>query len=463
MADSKRLVSGIGDLFKKAGLTGYEPALTKLGEQLDAYDAWLKAEIIPRSRTEARLPPELYAVYLRNFGVNDPPEAVLRAALISFGEIRNEMNALAPLIARSHKLPANSDYRAVLRTLKKQQLKNAEILPLYTQRLAVLEDITRREHVVTLPQRKAKIRLASEAESAMQPAPHMDAPRLIGNTGEYGEFVLPLATPGAPGQKDLRTDDFTFDAATWTLTVHEARPGHELQFTRMLENGVSIARAVFAFNSANVEGWALYAEAEMKPYLPLEGQLASLQHRMLRAARAFLDPMVNLGQITPEDARRVLMEDVVMSEGMAKQEVDRYTFRAPGQATLLLRGLPVDARDAAAGRACPRRAPGPPAFPRLHPRPGAAAAGPAAARGDGGVRARGEGARRGERTGSEDEDQLTERPTGASAAGPHFRRNGSTADWNASGASRCGACPTPGISTRVQFGIFFAAARESAG
>jgi hypothetical protein len=333
MADSKRLVSGIGELFKKAGLTGYEPALTKLGEQVDAYNAWVVAEILPRSRTEARLPPELYAVYLRNFGVSDPPEAVLRAALISFAEIRNEMNALAPLIAKTHKLPANSDYRAVLRELKKKQLKNAEILPLYMQRLAALEEITRREHVVTLPERKAKIRLASEAESAMQPAPHMDPPRLIGNTGEYGEFVLPLATPGAPGQKDLRTDDFTFDAATWTLTVHEARPGHELQFTRMLENGVSIARAVFSFNSANVEGWALYAEAEMKPYLPLEGQLASLQHRMLRAARAFLDPMLNLGQITPEEARRVLMEDVVLSEGMAKQEVDRYTFRGPGQAT----------------------------------------------------------------------------------------------------------------------------------
>jgi hypothetical protein len=333
MADSKRLVSGIGELFRKAGLTGYEPALAKLGEQMEAYDAWLKAEILPRSRTEARLPPELYAVYLRNFGVNDPPEAVLRAALISFAEIRNEMNALAPLIARTHKLPATSDYRVVLRELKKKQLKNSEILPLYMQRLAALEEITRREHVVTLPERKAKIRLASEAESAMQPAPHMDPPRLIGNTGEYGEFVLPLATLGAPGQKDLRTDDFTFDAATWTLTVHEARPGHELQFTRMLENGVSIARAVFAFNSANVEGWALYAEAEMKPYLPLEGQLASLQHRMLRAARAFLDPMLNLGQITPEEARRVLMEDVVLSEGMAKQEVDRYTFRAPGQAT----------------------------------------------------------------------------------------------------------------------------------
>jgi len=333
LADSKRLVGGIGELFKKSGLTGYEPALAKLGEQVEAYDRWVTAEILPRSRTDNRLPPELYAVYLRSFGVNAPPEAVLRAALVSFAEIRNEMNALAPLVAKARNLPNGGDYRAVLRALKKQQIPNASILPLYTRRLAALEDIARREHLITLPQRKAAIRLGSEAESAMQPAPHMNPPRLIGNTGEYGEFVLPLATPGAPGQKDLRTDDFTFDAATWTLTVHEARPGHELQFTRMVENGVSIARAVFAFNSANIEGWALYAESEMKPYLPLDGQLVSLQHRMLRAARAFLDPMLNLGQISPEEARRVLMEEVVLSEGMAKQEVDRYTFRAPGQAT----------------------------------------------------------------------------------------------------------------------------------
>ncbi len=333
LADRKRLVAGIGDLFRKAGIAGYEAALEKLGEQMEAYDRWVTAEILPRARSENRLPPELYAAYLRGFGVNLAPEEVLRAALISFAEIRNEMNALAPLVAKEKNLPAGGDYRAVFRALKKKQLTSSQVLPLYTRRLALLEDIARREHVVTLPARKASIRLASEAESAMQPAPHMSPPRLIGNTGEYGEFVLPLATPGAPGQKDLRTDDFTFDAATWTLTVHEARPGHELQYTRMIENGVSIARAVFAFNSANVEGWALYAEAEMKPYLPLDGQLVSLQYRLLRAARAFLDPMLNLGQISPAEARRVLMEDVLLSEGFAKQEVDRYTFRAPGQAT----------------------------------------------------------------------------------------------------------------------------------
>ena len=128
-------------------------------------------------------------------------------------------------------------------------------------------------------------------------------------------------------------DDFLNDSIAWSLTVHEARPGHEMQFASMIENGVSQARSIYAFNSANVEGWALYAEAVMFPYLPLDGQLMSLQLRLLRAARAFLDPMVNLGMTDPQAVHKFLMSEVVLSEPMATQEVDRYTFRMPGQAT----------------------------------------------------------------------------------------------------------------------------------
>ena len=128
-------------------------------------------------------------------------------------------------------------------------------------------------------------------------------------------------------------NDFNYEAIAWTLTAHEARPGHELQFAAMMERGVSTARVVYAFNSANVEGWALYAEALMKQYLPPEGQLGALQMRMMREARAFLDPMLNLGLMEPDAAQSFLMDEVMLSEPMAKQEVDRYTFNAPGQAT----------------------------------------------------------------------------------------------------------------------------------
>jgi len=201
----------------------------------------------------------------------------------------------------------------------------------YHARLGSLEEVIRREGIVTLPARPAVIRLASPAESAATPAPHIKPPRLIGNTGEPAEFVLPLENPNAP--PGTRMDDFAFEAITWTLTAHEARPGHELQFAKMMENGVSVPRAVFAFNSANVEGWALYAEALVKQHLPLQGQVGTLQMRMMREARAFLDPMVNLGLIEPAAVQAFLMKEVGLSEPMAKQEVDRYTFGAPGQAT----------------------------------------------------------------------------------------------------------------------------------
>ena len=120
---------------------------------------------------------------------------------------------------------------------------------------------------------------------------------------------------------------------TWALTTHEARPGHELQFASLVENGTSLVRAVFAFNSANVEGWALYAESIMQEYLPLEAQLFILYTRAMRAARMFLDPMVNTGQMTREQAAEFLMSQLALSKPMALSEADRYAFRTPGQAT----------------------------------------------------------------------------------------------------------------------------------
>jgi hypothetical protein len=332
LADSTELMAGLPELFKKAGLSGYEDALKTLTEQVKGYDAWVGKEIVPRCRPDNRLPPAIYADNLKQFGNTVPPQELIRRALIAFAETRNEMRTLAPLVAKEKGFKS-TDYREVIRELKKKQLVGPAILPFYQKRLATIEDILRREHEITVPERKAVIRLASPAETAQLPAPHMSPPRLIGNTGEYGEFVLPLSTPGKAGEKALKTDDFTFDAAGWTLTAHEARMGHELQFSAMMDHGVSIARAVFAFNSVNVEGWALYSEAELKPYFPLDGQLIGLQHRMMRAARAFLDPMVNLGMITPEQVKQFLIDQVCLSEGLAKEETDRYTFRAPGQAT----------------------------------------------------------------------------------------------------------------------------------
>ena len=238
------------------------------------------------------------------------------------------MQALAPVVAAKFGFKA-TDYPSVIRELKKNVIPADQVEARYRKVNAQLEDIVRREGILTLPTSQLRMRLATPAEAAAIPAPHMSPPRLIGNTGEQGEFIL---TTGNSQKAEDAYDDFGYDAATWTLSAHEARPGHELQFAAMVDRGVSLARALYAFNSVNAEGWALYAEGEMLPYEPVEGQLIALQGRLQRQARAMLDPMLNLGLIDVDSARRVLRDEVVLSKGMADQEIDRYTFRMPGQA-----------------------------------------------------------------------------------------------------------------------------------
>ncbi|WP_064746571.1 DUF885 domain-containing protein [Lysobacter antibioticus] len=326
-------VAGIRKLFEKYKVEGAEPALKAMETELREYGQWTRTAVLPKARSDARLPPELYAYSLKQYGIDVDPQLLIRRAQVEFMETRAAMRQLAPLVAQAKglKVADPHDYVAVIRALKQDTIPNDQLEPRYRKIIDAIDPIIRKEQIVDVPQRPMVMRLGSEAESAAQPAPHFLPAPLVGNTGQQGQFVLPVAVP-SPGGKALQYDDFNYESAAWTLSAHEGRPGHELQFTAMVERGVSLARTMFAFNSVNVEGWALYAEAEMVPYEPLDGQLIALQFRLLRAARAILDPMLNLGLTDRASAGKVLSEQVGFSEAMTKQELDRYMFNAPGQA-----------------------------------------------------------------------------------------------------------------------------------
>ncbi len=326
-------VDGIRKLFAKYQVAGADEALDAMDAQLHAYADWARGTVLPEARTDTVLPPALYALSLKQVGIDIDPKVLVQRAQLEFMETRAAMQALAPRVVAEKGLSVKdpNDYVEVIQALKRDTIPNDALEARYRTVIDRIDPIIREARIVDVPNRPMVMRLGSEAESAAQPAPHFKPAPLVGNTGQQGQFVLPVAVPQADGEA-LQYDDFNFDAVRWTLSAHEGRPGHELQFTAMVERGVSLARTMFAFNSVNVEGWALYAEAEMVPYEPVDGQLIALQFRLLRAARAILDPMLNLGLTDRDSAGRVLREKVGMSEAMTKQELDRYTFNAPGQA-----------------------------------------------------------------------------------------------------------------------------------
>src|SRR5260221_9063855 len=101
--------------------------------------------------------------------------------------MRDEMQVLADQVARQEKFPS-SDYRNVIRELKKRQVPADAILPFYHRRLQEIEKLVREHDIVTLPARPPCIRLTSEAQSASVPAPHFLPPPPLGNHRAYRPF-----------------------------------------------------------------------------------------------------------------------------------------------------------------------------------------------------------------------------------------------------------------------------------
>lgn len=329
LGNAQVYLDGVRDLVAREQDPEAPALLAALAAQVASYTEWTRAVVLPATRQDPRVPRELYVQRLRAHGVDIDPNELVRRAAVEYAETRAALVALAPRVAEAKGIPSQ-DYREVLRALKARALPVGEIESHYRQVLGELEGRIEAAAIVTLPRRPMQMRLASEAESAASPPPHFLPPALVGNRGEQGVFVLtrgPAREAAAGGY-----DDFANAAASWTLTAHEGRPGHELQFSAMIERGLPLARTRYAFNSVNIEGWALYAEAEVLALEPVEGQLFALQHRLLRAARAMLDPQLNLGTITRERAQALLRDEVVLSAAMVEQELDRYTFAAPGQA-----------------------------------------------------------------------------------------------------------------------------------
>jgi hypothetical protein len=327
LTDASTYKAALQKLVEKFGDETWKGPLVTLEHQLDGYDAFIKAEVLPRVRPSFRLPPEVYRIRLEGFGIDLDPAELSKRAHAAFDETRAQMQTLAAEVAKTRGFPS-SDYVSVIKKLKEEQVTGPEVLKLFEGRIKDVEEVIRREKLVTLPERPMEFRIASEAETAEQPAPHVDPRGLFSRDKNVRlAFVLPLNVGGK-----LKYDDWTYVAGSWTITAHEGRPGHDLQLSKVSEKGLTRARTLFAFNSTNVEGWALYSEQLMRPFMPPDARLVSLEALLLREARAFLDPELQAGTVTPEQARAVLTDQVVASPALAEEEIQRYTFNAPGQA-----------------------------------------------------------------------------------------------------------------------------------
>jgi len=174
-------------------------------------------------------------------------------------------------------------------------------------------------------------------------------------TPEFMRASLPFAGYEGPGPFDIRGRGFYWvtapaeglDALELTAAlsghpfasmpttgVHEAYPGHHVQFLRAATATTPARRIAHIPQGGTllIEGWAFYCEEMMER----EGFLAEpavrlmrLNDQLWRACRVVIDMEVNVGSMTVDEAVDLLVDVAHLPRAEAELEV-RWYVRAPG-------------------------------------------------------------------------------------------------------------------------------------
>ena len=306
------------------------------------FGAYLKNDLAKRNRASWRLGEENYR---RKFGpalaVDSGPSDVLEAAESQLKQIRGQMLELAlPLHAKM--LPGHTNHTD-LSEHDRQNRIISEVLERIAQRHATPEAYfaeARRdlEEAREFVRSKNLLTLSPRANLQVIPTPEFmrgiysvggfnAAPALEPQLGAF-YWVTPIPKDWPPERIESKLREYNVYHLK-LLTIHEAMPGHYVQFE--FANDVEprnrrLLRALWG-PATYVEGWAVYAEQMMldEGYLNNAPELRlTFQKEMLRvAANAILDVRLQMEDMTDQQALDLMQKETFQETEEATAKLQR--------------------------------------------------------------------------------------------------------------------------------------------
>jgi uncharacterized protein (DUF885 family) len=330
------LVTALKDLPNETLKSRFTAANQVALRELTNFVQWLKNDRLPVATDDYFLGPDKFAAMLAEGDlIQLSPDRILDLGL---AELKREQEAFARAAARidSSKSPVE-----VYRAIQKDHPTEESLIPDTRRNMEAIRQFLVEHDIVTIPSKvRPRVEETPQFDRATSFA-SMDTPGPFEKVAtEAYYYVTPVEKDWPPQQKEEWLTAFNY-YTTDVVSIHEAWPGHYLQFLCLNASRANRLRKIFDSYSF-VEGWAHYTEqmlldAGFGPSMPSDppqpAELKTAKYRLaqsgealLRLCRLCVAIKMHCHRMTIDEATRFFMENCYYEEKPSRSEATRGSY-----------------------------------------------------------------------------------------------------------------------------------------
>jgi uncharacterized protein (DUF885 family) len=328
-----------GELFELAGKTPQQASLKASAQKVAAclkdYQKFLEQDLLPRANGDWRLGKEKFYTKLElELDAGMTADQVLADAKAEFDRVEREMYVVARQLWSRYfpKRPLPPDdvtgrqevIKAILSQVNQDHSKPSELVSDIRDTVTRIKRFIHDHDILRLPDPDTcKIIEMPEFQRGNSTA-FMNSPPPLDPTAVGFYAVSPPPKDWDARRVASYLEEYNRQMVQ-ILTIHEAYPGHYVQFAYANHNPSQIRRVLQS--GPYVEGWAVYTEQTMIDQGYGEGNLGlrmmQLKFYLRAVANAILDHQMHCDGLTDDAALKFLTDRVYQSEGEARLKVIR--------------------------------------------------------------------------------------------------------------------------------------------
>src|SRR5437667_1240577 len=332
----KDLVAAVTGLKDEQLRSAFQEANRKAANALNDYAAWLEREKLPKASLDFALGEEKFKRFLAQTELVDlPPQRILE---IGMEQLKAEQEAFADAAKR---IDPNKPPIEVFKQIQSEHPTPQNLIPDVGKDLDKIRKYVMSHHLVGVPSDvRAKVKETPQYLRATSFA-SMDTPGPFEKRAtEAYYYVTPTENDWPEKQKQEWLTAFNYYTSD-VVSIHEAYPGHYVQFLRLNASPASKVEKIFG-SYAFIEGWAHYCEKMMldegfgnpTSSSPNEEdvkraakyRMAQADEALLRLCRLCVSIKMHTQNMSLDEATKFFQDNCYYEEKPARQEAMRGTF-----------------------------------------------------------------------------------------------------------------------------------------